>query len=252
MTALQEILTRILKLAGCEKKIRPSEQGADALKNTDKSDQERILFMADKNEIKEIETDDAEIREEDTHEEDTHDSETSENKEPAPDIPEKSSEAEFEEARNQAKENYDRFLRVSAEFENYKKRSARETELFKKFANESLIKEMLPVVDNLERAIDSSTNNGDMNGQGILEGVKMTLEEILKIIEKFGVMPIEALGKTFDPSFHEAVMQQESEEAPDNTVLTEFQKGYMLHDRLLRPAMVVVSKAKASSENEDN
>ncbi len=163
----------------------------------------------------------------------------------------KEMEAKIEAAAQEAKDNHDRLLRVSADFENYKKRSAREMEGLRKFANESLIKEMLPVVDNLERAIDSSNNNGGAKNS-IVEGVDMTLMEILKVLEKFGVKPIESLGETFDPSFHEAVMQQESEDHAENMVLQEFQKGYMINDRLLRPAMVVVSKSKAENEKNKN
>lgn len=145
-------------------------------------------------------------------------------------------------AEEESKQTYDRLLRVSAEFENYKKRSSREIDEFRKFANESLIKEMLPVVDNLERAITSSGDDENTN-TCIVEGVDMTLKEILRIFEKFGVKPIESLGKTFDPCFHQAVMQEETGKHPENTVLKELQKGYMIHDRLLRPAMVVVSIA---------
>lgn len=152
-------------------------------------------------------------------------------------------ETELESAKQEAKDNYDRLLRISAEFENYKKRTAREVEGFKKFANESLIKELLPVADNLERAIESSVS--EENTAGITEGVQMTLKEIFKIFEKFAVSPIESVGKPFDPAFHEAVFQELSEEFPENTVLREFHKGYMIYDRLLRPAMVVVSKTKA-------
>jgi molecular chaperone GrpE len=155
--------------------------------------------------------------------------------------------AKLEAAEEKSKENYERLLRISAEFENYKKRSAREMEDFKKFANESLIKEILPVVDNLERAIESSANNGNGVSDSITEGVEMTLKEILKIFEKFGVKPVTAMGEVFNPALHQAMMQEESEAHPENTVLREFQKGYTMNDRLLRPSMVVVSKAK--SEN---
>ncbi len=155
----------------------------------------------------------------------------------------------IETAREEAKENYDRFLRLSAEFDNYKKRSTREMDSFRKFANESIVKELLPVVDNLERAIDSSTN-GEGSKDSIVEGISMTLKEIIKVLEKYGVQPVEALEKPFDPSFHEAVMQEESEEHNDNTVIKEFQKGYVIHDRLLRPAMVVVAKAKEKNEEQ--
>jgi len=152
-------------------------------------------------------------------------------------------EIRLESAEQKAKDHYDRLLRVSAEFENYKKRTTREAESFRKFANESLMKELLPVADNLERAVASFVS--EENIAGIAEGVKMTLKEIYKIFERCCVTPVESVGKPFDPAFHEAVSQEISEEYPENTVVREFHKGYMLHDRLLRPAMVVVSKAKA-------
>ena len=143
----------------------------------------------------------------------------------------------------EASENYDRFLRVSAEFENFKKRSARELEEFRKFANQSLLKEMLSVIDNLELAIHSADEN--KSGESLLrEGLDLTHKEILRVLEKFQVTPIESKGKAFDPTYHEAVMQEETDEFPENTVITEMQKGYLIHDRLLRPAMVVVAKPK--------
>lgn len=164
--------------------------------------------------------------------------------------PLKEMEARLESLEQEAKENHDRFLRVSAEFENYKKRAAREMGDFRKFANESFVKAMLPVVDNLDRAIESSSNDKNTN-TSVVEGVNMTLREILKVFEQFSVIPFESLGKTFDPGFHQAVMQEENEDYPDNTVLNELQKGYLIHDRLLRPAMVVVSKKKEKPENEE-
>ena len=151
----------------------------------------------------------------------------------------------------EAKENYDRWLRVSAEFENYQKRAAREMNDFRKFANESFVKAMLPVVDNLDRAIESS-NNDKHADRSMLEGVNMTLKEILKVFEQFNVKPFESLGKTFDPSLHQAIMQEETEGHPENAVVKELQKGYMMHDRLLRPAMVVVSKTKTKPEHQKN
>ncbi|MBW2593067.1 MAG: nucleotide exchange factor GrpE [Deltaproteobacteria bacterium] len=153
-------------------------------------------------------------------------------------------EAILETALKKADKNYDSFLRVSAEFDNYKKRTAREMNDFRKFANESLIKDLLPVVDNLERALDSSDN--DEKTDGIAAGIELTLKEILKILDRFGVKPIEALGKNFNPCFHQAVLQEETSDQADNTVLKEFQRGYMLHDRLVRPSMVVVSKVRAA------
>ena len=147
----------------------------------------------------------------------------------------------LEEKEQEAKENYDRFLRNAAELENYKKRTVRQMDEFRKYANESLIMEILTVVDNLERAIQSSCDDKNSNAC-VVEGVQMTLTEILKILDRFGVKPIAALEQVFDPAFHQAVMQEEINDFPAQTVIKELQKGYLLHDRLLRPAMVVVSK----------
>lgn len=162
--------------------------------------------------------------------------------------PLKQMEQKVESLKKEAAENHDRLLRVAAEFENYKKRATREMNDFRKFANESFVKAMLPVVDTLDLAIESSSNDKNANNS-MVEGVNMTLKEILKVFEQFGVKRFESIGKTFDPSLHQAVMQEETKEYPDNTVLKELQKGYMIHDRLLRPAMVVVSKNTAKPEN---
>ncbi len=145
-------------------------------------------------------------------------------------------------------ENYDRFLRISAEFENYKKRMDREMAEFRKYANEAFVTEMLPVVDNLQRAIASAKEKGAKNG-GLVEGVQLTLKDMLKVFDKFRVKPIEALGEIFDPTYHQAVQQEETQNHADNTVIRELQTGYTIHDRLLRPAMVIV--AKSSSKKKD-
>jgi molecular chaperone GrpE len=152
---------------------------------------------------------------------------------------------EVAEARAEAAETYDRLLRLSAEFENYKKRMQRQAEDHRKYANESIIKDLLSVVDNLERAVNASQQSNSEAGACMLEGLEMTLNEIRKVLKKYHVEPVEAVGQPFDPTYHEAVMQQPSEDHPDNTVIQEMQKGYMLHDRLIRPAMVVVAKAPA-------
>ena len=158
--------------------------------------------------------------------------------------------AELETAKQEAKETYDRFLRVSAEFENYKKRSAREMDDFRKYANQSLIVEMLAVVDNLERALNSSNGNSS-NDKCMADGVNLTLKEILKVFEKFNVKPIESIGQPFDPNFHQAMMQEETDDYPEHTVITQLQKGYMIHDRLLRPSMVVVAVPKVKTEDNE-
>ena len=151
--------------------------------------------------------------------------------------------AEKESARQEAKESYDKVLRISAEFDNYKKRSAREMDEFRKFANESLLMKLLPVVDNLERAI-TLIKEKKSSDNGLAEGIEMTLKEIINVLESFNVKSFESLNKTFDPNFHQAVMQEETEDVEENIIIKEFQKGYMIKNRLIRPAMVVVSKAK--------
>ena len=163
------------------------------------------------------------------------------------DDPMKDLEAQLAAKEQEAQENYDRLLRVSAEFENYKKRTSRELEEFRKFANQSLIKELLSVVDNLELAMES-TNGHQAIDQGLLQGLEMTHREILKVFEKFNVKPIEAKGQVFDPNFHEAVMQEETDEVEANTIVNELQKGYLINDRLLRPSMVVVARSKANKD----
>jgi molecular chaperone GrpE len=165
------------------------------------------------------------------------------------DDPIKELEAKLEAKEKEAGETYDRLLRASAEFDNYKKRSSREMEEFRKFANQSLIKEMLSVVDNLELAMNS-TNGHKTIDKDLLQGLEMTHKEILKVFEKFNVKPIDAKGQPFDPTFHEAVMQEETNDSPKNTITNELQRGYMIHDRLLRPSMVVVAKPKKNDDNE--
>lgn len=141
----------------------------------------------------------------------------------------------------EAKKNLDLFLRTQAEMENMKKRLEREKNDFVKFANESLIKDLLPVLDNLERALEHAENNC-AGEKGFLDGVKLTYEGLKSVLEKNGVKQICSAGEAFDPTYHEAVMQQENQDVDSNTVLAEIQKGYLLNERLIRPAMVIVSK----------
>jgi molecular chaperone GrpE len=139
-------------------------------------------------------------------------------------------------------------LRTVAEGENFKKRLQREKEEQTRYANEALMRELLPVIDNLERALQHSEIGSDQ--ESVVQGISMTLKGFADALGKFGCSPIEAVGKPFDPNFHEAVAQEENSELEPNTVIRELQKGYVLRDRLLRPAMVVVSKS--SSEQEVN
>ncbi|MCX5881988.1 MAG: nucleotide exchange factor GrpE [Deltaproteobacteria bacterium] len=161
--------------------------------------------------------------------------------------PVKELEIRCETAEQESRQHYERLLRVSADFENFKKRSFREADDFRKYANELLLLELLTVVDNLERAIQSTSSEKNAAGC-VIEGVEMTLKALLKIFEKFSVKLIEAVGKPFDPNFHQAMMQEPSDLYPENTIIREFQKGYLLHDRLLRPSMVVVSKGPGKNE----
>jgi molecular chaperone GrpE len=153
--------------------------------------------------------------------------------------------AQMEEQAKQAEENYDRLLRAQAELENYKKRVEREKSSLVKFGNEELIKAILPVVDNLERALDHPPGE---NLDRLLEGVKITYNQLFQVLEKFGLTPIAAVGEPFDPGKHEAMMQVESADHEPNTVVSELQKGYFLNDRLLRPAMVSVARAPGQEE----
>ena len=201
--------------------------------------------MSEKKTIR-IETDSKKVESKETEPEQTTPDEKTINGE---EDPMKALEAKFEAKEKEAEENYDRLLRLSAEFENYKKRSSREIEEFRKFANQSLIKEMLSVVDNLELAMNS-TNGHKAIDKDLLQGLEMTHREILKVFEKFNVKPIDAKGQPFDPTFHEAVMQEETDDYTKNTVINEMQRGYMIHDRLLRPSMVVVAKPKEKNDGE--
>lgn len=140
----------------------------------------------------------------------------------------------------------DKYLRLYAEFENYKKRVQKDKEDLIKYGNETFLFEILPVLDNLEMALKHSENNVS---DGLLKGVEITLKEFLRIIEKFGMVPISALGKPFDPALHHAMSQIEKEDVEDKTVIEEFRKGYMLGDKVLRPSLVAVSKKPSASES---
>jgi len=139
------------------------------------------------------------------------------------------------------KEHHDRLLRLAADFENYKKRAAREKEDWAKFANEDLIRGILPFIDNLERALNHAQKVTDTGV--LIEGVRLTLQQLLQTLNKFGLSSFQSVGKPFDPAVHEAMLVVETDKQEPNQVVEEFQKGYLLNDRLLRPATVSVSKA---------
>jgi len=146
-------------------------------------------------------------------------------------------------AEKEKKENWDRYLRAAADLENFRKRQRRELEDARFEAKQKVLKEMLPVVDNLERAIEHATTQAGTNP--IVEGVQLVLRQFLTAFERLEVTPVEAAGQPFDPNLHEAISQQESDAAP-GTVVQVLQRGYKSGDRLLRPALVVVAKAKTT------
>ena len=148
----------------------------------------------------------------------------------------------LEEKEKEFKEHHDRLLRLAADFENYKKRTTREKEDWTKFANEDLIKAILPFIDNLERAVNHAQKVADTGV--LIEGVRLTLQQLLQALNKFGLSSFESVGKPFDPAKHEAMLVVETNQHEPNQVVEEFQKGYLLNDRLLRPATVSVSKSR--------
>ena len=151
----------------------------------------------------------------------------------------------YKKSEEQLREAEDRVLRTVAEAENFKKRLQRERDEQTRYANEAIIRELLPVIDNLERALDHSEAGSDQGS--LVEGLNMTLKAFLDTMARFGCTPVEAVGQVFDPNFHEAVSQEETADYEANSVLHELQKGYTLKGRLLRPAMVVVSKMPEQS-----
>ncbi len=137
----------------------------------------------------------------------------------------------------------DKLLRLAADFDNYKKRMIRERETSFKYAEEGLLKELLPSIDNLERAL--AHENGTDDVKGMRAGVELTLKGLLSATAKFGLTPMESVGQPFDPNFHEALVMEESDAVPPQSVIREFEKGYLYKERLLRAAKVVVAKSCA-------
>ena len=139
----------------------------------------------------------------------------------------------------------DRYLRLYAEFENYKKKVNKDKEEIFKYGNESLLYELLPVIDNLEMALKHATNSVS---EGLVQGVEITLKELQRTLEKFGLSPIEATGKPFEPLVHHAMTQVERDDVDEKTVVEEFRRGYMFRDKVLRPSLVAVSKKTVVSQ----
>jgi len=148
-------------------------------------------------------------------------------------------EAELAQAKLQVSDNYAQLQRLQADFDNFRKRSQKEKEDLAQYATGRVVEAMLPIVDNFERAIVSTQTNQDF--AAFAQGVEMIYRHMYALLEKEGLKVIEAVGLPFDPKVHEAILQVESEEHPENTVIEEMQKGYYLKDKILRPSMVKVS-----------
>lgn len=155
---------------------------------------------------------------------------------------------QLEKTEKEYKELEDRLLRVAAEFDNYKKRTVREFQSIIKNANEELISQLVETLDNFQRALDSASRPNSTKSSGDFDsfhkGVELIYQHFKDILGKEGLKEIKAIGEPFDPHLHEAVMQQESDEFPEGTVMDEISKGYMLNDKVIRHSKVIVSKGK--------
>ncbi len=147
---------------------------------------------------------------------------------------------ELQEQKAVAEEHYNRLLRLQADFDNYRRRTAREREDFARYASATLCESMLPVLDNFQLALGAKGQDPTK----VVEGVEMIYRQLLDVLQKEGLTPVEAQGQQFDPTKHEAAMQESTDQYPDNTVISELRRGYYLKDKLLRPAMVTVAKAE--------
>jgi len=167
-------------------------------------------------------------------------------KKPAP----KRLKKKLEEKEEEVKTLYDKLLRTQAEFENYKKRIEKEKSDLRKYAGEGILREIIHTVDNLEMAIKHASESDQ--SESISEGMEIILKQFLKSLERFGVKGFVSIGETFDPNRHEAMIQVESAEHEANTIIAESQKGYFLHGRLLRPALVSVTRAPQAEADEED
>lgn len=153
-----------------------------------------------------------------------------------------------EEKLKELEEQSEQFLRLQAEFENFRRRSLKEKQESFKFGHQNLVKDLLSAVDNLERALEHGAQNAGAEVKGILDGVELVHREVLGALAKHGVKEVEAEGQIFDPADHEAMGQVPNSDVPPNTILEVLQKGYVIHDRMLRPARVIVSREATPEE----
>lgn len=182
--------------------------------------------------------------------EDVQVDETAEQSQPSGTEPERDLASELEAAREEAQSYKDQYLRAEAEMSNLRRRAEKDVENAHKFGQEKLVKEILTVADNLERTLAAIETDSD-DIQPLKEGVEMTLKDLLGTFSKFSIEPIDPEGEPFDPQLHQAMSMVENPEMEPNTVMAVMQKGYTLHGRLVRPAMVVVSKGGGSGKTID-
>ncbi|MDO8527376.1 MAG: nucleotide exchange factor GrpE [Deltaproteobacteria bacterium] len=147
-------------------------------------------------------------------------------------------------AEEESKQNRDKLLRVMADFDNYKKRVSKEHEERSKYSHESLIRELIPVMDDFDRVLEHLPTDATPETKGMIEGVDLTHRHFMSALKKLNLKEVETEGKMFDPHFHEALTQVESDEHNEGEIVTCHRKGYLLHDRLLRPALVTIAKGK--------
>lgn len=155
-----------------------------------------------------------------------------------------------ESLRAEREEFKDKYLRLYAEFDNYRKKTQKDKEELVRYSNESLIYDLLPVIDSMDMALKHAAEGGGEGVQAFRQGLENTLKEMNKVLEKFGVTAIEAAGKEFDPTYHHAMSQVERNDMDDNIVVEEYRKGYMFREKVLRASMVSVSKKPAVSSEE--
>jgi molecular chaperone GrpE len=165
-------------------------------------------------------------------------------------VPETPTPEQLEELKSRAAtadEHWDKLLRTTADFENFKKRATREKQDAIKFANESLIQKLIPVLDNFDAALAAAQNSSADAKQSLRDGIAMIHQQFRNTLVESGLEEVDASGQTFDPNLHEAVSQRETSDAPEGQVLQQLRRGYKLRDRLLRPASVVVAKGPAEN-----
>ena len=150
--------------------------------------------------------------------------------------------AELQTLAAKGREHWEMLLRTTADFDNFKKRAARERQDAVKFANESLLQKLIPILDTFDMALSAAANAKEGTAQSLQTGVSMILSQFRSVLTEAGLEEIDATGKPFDPNFHEAVSQQESADVAEGHVLQQLRRGYKLKDRLLRPATVIVAK----------